>query len=158
PSLAEDPASAPVADLSGMLSAIEAVRREVRAAGEDFDTALHLITERALSLTGARGAGVALLTEDKMIGRARAGRPAPPLATPVDVKQGLSGECVRSGRLVACEDTEADSRVDREACRGLGISSVLAAPIVADFRVVGLLEVFSPYPRAFSKVHETALD
>jgi len=28
--------SAPVADLSGMLSAVEVVRREVRAAGDDF--------------------------------------------------------------------------------------------------------------------------
>lgn len=150
--------SAPVADLSGMLSAVEAVRREVRAASDDLDVALHLIAERALSLTGASGGALALLTDDKMICRARAGDPAPPLKTPVDVKQGLSGECVRSGHPVACEDTETDPRVDREICRGMGIGSMLAAPIVSDFRVVGLLEVFSPHPRSFTNVHETALD
>jgi hypothetical protein len=149
---------APVPDLSGMLSAVEAVRREVRAAGDDFDAALHLITERALSLTGASGAALAFLTEDKMTCRACAGEPALPLGTAVDAKQGLSGECVRSGRMVACEDAETDPRVDREICRMLGIGSILATPIFSDFRVVGLLEVFSPHPRAFTEVHETALD
>jgi hypothetical protein len=76
----------------------------------------------------------------------------------VDVKQGLSGECVRTGFLVSCEDTENDSRVDPEVCRTLGIGSLMAAPIVSDFRVVGLLEVFSPHPRGFTKAHETVLN
>ncbi len=157
PSL-QSAASAPVADLSGMLSAVEAVRREVRSTGDDFDAVLHLITERALSLTGASGGALAFLTDGKMICRACAGEPALPLGTAVDVKQGLSGECVRSGRMVACEDTETDPRVDREICQTLGIGSILAAPIFSDFRVVGLVEVFSPRPRAFTEIHETALD
>jgi hypothetical protein len=152
------PISSAVPDLSGMLSAVEAVRREVRAAGDDLEVVLPLITERALSLTGASGAALALLTGDKMICRASAGEPALPLGTAVDAKQGLSGECVRSGRMVACEDTKADSRVDGEICRMLDIGSILAAPIVSDFRVIGLLEVFSPRPQAFTEVHETALE
>ena len=150
--------AAPVPDLSGMLSAVEAVRREVRAAGDDFDAALHLITERALTLTGASGAALAFLTDDKMICRASVGEPALPLGTAVDVKQGITGECIRTGRMVACEDVETDPRVDREICQVLGIGSILATPIVADFKVVGLLEVFSPLPHAFTHVHETALD
>ena len=147
-----------VPDLSGMLSAVEAVRREVRAAGDDFSAVLQLITERTLSLTGASGAALAFLTDDKMICRACAGEPALPLGTAVEVKHGLSGECVRSGCMVACEDADTDPRVDREICRMLGIGSILAAPIFSDFRVVGLLEVFSPQARAFTQVHETALD
>ncbi len=149
--------AAPVADLNETLSAIDDVRSDVRAAA-DFDAALHLITERALRLTGASGAALAFLTDDKMICRASAGEPALPLGTSVDAKQGLTGECVRSGRMVACEDAEADQRVDREICRMLGIGSILATPIVADFRVVGLIEIFSPHARAFADVHETVLD
>jgi hypothetical protein len=34
----------------------------------------------------------------------------------------------------------------------------MAAPIVSDFRVVGLLEVFSPHLSGFTKAHETVLD
>ena len=137
---------------------VEAVRREVREIGDDVDAVLQFVTERALSLTGASGAALAFLTDDKMICRARAGEPAPPLGASVDVKQGLSGECVRTGFLVSCEDTENDSRVDPEVCRTLGIGSLMAAPIVSDFRVVGLLEVFSPRPRAFTKAYETVLN
>src|SRR5712664_3970221 len=97
----------PISDGSATVSLVEAVRREVR---EHVDAVLHLITERALSLTGASGAALAFLTDDKMICRARAGEPAPPLGAPVDAKHGLSGECVRSGLLVSCEDTENDPR------------------------------------------------
>src|SRR6266478_1285283 len=148
----------PISDGSATVSSAEAVRREVREIGDDVDAVLHLITERVLSLTGASGAALAFLTDDRMICRARAGEPAPPLGAPVDAKHGLSGECVRSGLLVSCEDTENDPRVDAEICRTLGIGSLMAAPIVSDFRVVGLLETFSPHPRAFTKAHETVLD
>ena len=148
----------PISDGSGPLSSVETVRREVRRIGDDVAAVLHLITERALSLTGANGAALAFLTDDRMICRARAGEPAPPLGAPVDAKHGLSGECVRSGLLVSCEDTEKDPRVDAEICRAMGIGSLMAAPIVSDFRVVGLLEIFSPHPRAFTKAHETVLD
>ena len=148
----------PIPDRSGLLSAVEAVRREIHEMADDVDAVLQLVTERALTLTGASGAALAFLTEDKMICRARAGEPAPPLGTPVNVKEGLSGECVRSDLLVSCEDTENDPRVDPEVCRALGIGSMMAAPIVSYLRVVGLLEVFSPHPRGFAKVHEAVLD
>jgi GAF domain-containing protein len=137
---------------------VEAVRREIHEIGDDVDAVLQLVTERALTLTGASGAALAFLTEGTMICRARAGEPAPPLGTPVNVKEGLSGECVRSDLLVSCEDTENDPRVDPEVCRTLGIGSMMAAPIVSYLRVVGLLEVFSPHPRGFAKVHEAVLD
>jgi hypothetical protein len=150
--------SAAEEDGSETLSSVEAVGRKVREIGDDVDTVLHLITERALNLTGASGAALAFLTDDRMICRARAGDPSPPLGAPVDAKQGLSGECVRSGLLVSCEDPENDPRVDPEICRALGIGSLMAAPIVCDFRVVGLLEIFSSHPRAFTKAHETVLD
>ncbi len=148
----------PMPDRSGMLSSLEAVRREVREIGEeDVDAVLQLITESALSLTGASGAALAFLTDDEMICRARAGEPAPPLGAPVDVQQGLSGECVRTGLLVWCQDMENDQRIDPEVGRRLGIGSLIAAPIVSDFRVVGLLEIFSPHLRRFVKDHETVL-
>jgi hypothetical protein len=148
----------PISDGSELLSSLKTVRREVREIGDDVGAVLRLITERALSLTGASGAALAFLTDDRMICRARAGGPAPPLGAPVDAKHGLSGECVRTGLLVSCQDTENDPRVDAEICRALGIGSLMAAPIVCDFRVVGLLEIFSPHPRAFTKAHETVLD
>ena len=148
----------PISDGSGNRSSVEAVRREVREIGDDVDAVLQLITERVLSLTGASGAALAFLTDDKMICRAHAGDPAPPLGAPLDMNQGLSGECVRTGLLVSCEDMENDPRVHPDIGRALGIGSLMAAPIVSDFRVVGLLEAFSPHAHSFTKAHGTALD
>jgi len=148
----------PMPDQSEALSSVEAVRSEVGAIGDDIDAVLQLITERALNLTEASGAALAFLTDGQMICRARAGEPAPPLGAPVDVKRGLSGECVRSGRLVSCEVTENDPRIGPEIGRALGIGSLIAAPIMSDFRVVGLLEVFSPYPHSFTKADAMVLD
>jgi putative methionine-R-sulfoxide reductase with GAF domain len=156
--VAKAPSIVPVSDGSAIISAVEAVRLVVRDIGDDLDAILQLVAERALSFTGASGAALAFLTDDKMICRARAGEMAPPLETPVDVTQGLTGECVRSGVLVSCEDTENDPRVDPEVCRIWGIGSLMAAPIVDNLQVIGLLEVFSPHPRSFTDVHRTVLE
>ena len=148
----------PVADLSSLLFAVDAVRRELRSRQDDFDAAVQLLTERAVSLTGATGGALAISTNGEMVCRASTGEPAPPVQSIVDVKQGFSGECVRNARTAVCEDAESDPRLDRELCRFLGIRSILAAPIVSNFRTVGLLEVLSPAPRAFAKIHEIVLE
>jgi putative methionine-R-sulfoxide reductase with GAF domain len=141
---------------------VEEISSEARASeiAETNDSAavLQLVAERALNLTGASGAALAFVINDQMICSARAGELSPPLGTPIDSKQGLSGECIRTGLVVSCEDLEDDPRVDPEIGRALGIGSLLAIPIVSDFRVIGLLEVFSPYPHAFTSADATALE
>jgi len=125
--------------------------------GIHADALFQLITERAVALTGASAAALAFLTGGKMICRARSGKSAPPLAAPIDIERGLSGECVRTGTVVSCEDLGNDSRLDPEIGRALGIGSLMALPIVSNFRVAGLLEVFSPHPHTFTKAHSAAL-
>ena len=149
---------APIFDRTARLSPLEAVRREVRELGYDVDEALQIITERAMSLTGATGAALAFLKDDSMIWRARAGEPSPPVGATVDITQGLSGECVRSGLVVSCGDTDNDPRVDPEICRVLGIGSLMVCPIVSDFKVIGLLEIFSPHANSFTRAHGTVLE
>lgn len=119
---------------------------------------LQPIVEEALAVTGASGAALGLLTDGKMLCRATVGDPSPPLNSEVDSKSGLSGECIRTGLPVLCEDTTTDPRVDPEVCRILGIRSLMAVPIFSNFRVVGLLEVFSPDARAFTPVHGSVLE
>ena len=147
-----------VPDLSSLLFAVDAVHREVQSYKGDFERIFSLISERAVSLTGATGAALAIKTGDRMLCRASTGEPAPPLQSVVEVKQGLSGESVRTASTTTCEDSETDSRVDRDICRFLGIRSMMATPIFTDVRVVGLLEVFSPRPGAFAKIHEIVLE
>ncbi len=149
-----------------LLSDLDDVRREVREiktrdveTGEDSTEAIcQLITERAMTLTGASGSALALLTNGRVVCRKRAGDPAPPLGSEVDVQEGLSGECARTGQRVLCADTDTDTRVDAELCRALGIRSLLATPVVSDLRVIGLLEVFSPQAGRFADAEGPTLE
>lgn len=145
-------------DHTTVLAALAAVKREVSGLARDREAALQLIAERAEGFTKATGAAIALADGPDMVCRASAGSDAPPLGTRLQVGSGFSGECVKTGKLLCCEDSEEDLRVDRESCRFLGIRSMLAAPVFRDGRVIGLLEIFSPLPRAFDSSHRLVME
>jgi hypothetical protein len=125
---------------------------EVEPKRFDRETTLQSIAERALTLTRATGAAIALSegNDSEMICVASAGDDAPPVGSRLHVGSGFSGECVRTGRSLRCDDSETDDRVDREGCKSLGIRSLVAVPIRQGSKVAGLLEVFSPQPYAFN--------
>lgn len=148
-------------DYSSILSALVAVKREVELTGTDLGKALQLLAVRAKSLTRASGAAIALAKDsaaEEMICQARAGSDAPGLGAKLQVGSGFSGECVRSGKTLRCDDAETDDRVDREGCRQLGIRSILATPVTRHDSVVGILEVFSPTARSFTLNEEKTLE
>jgi hypothetical protein len=138
-------------------TALTAVKREVESIGPDLNVSLQLIAEQALAFTRATGAAIALSQGGEMVCLASAGSNAPGRGIRLQAGSGFSGECVRSGRLLRCEDSETDPSVDRESCRALGVRSMVAVPIRADDAVIGLLEVFSPKPNAFSASDNTIL-
>lgn len=141
------------------LAALGAVRREAESLGSDLAAVLRLIATRAQTLLRASGAAIALASEDPdvMVCRASSGADAPPVGARLQVGSGFSGECVRSAKLLRCDDSETDLVVDRESCRGLGIRSILAAPLAAGEKVIGIIEVFASAPGAFSDNESTAL-
>jgi putative methionine-R-sulfoxide reductase with GAF domain len=148
----QDPQNfAPRQNYTDLLSAAAAVEREVETLGTDFEAILLLIASRARSLLRASGAAIALAGKDAgtMICSASAGESAPPVGAALQVGSGFSGECVRTGKLLRCEDTETDERVDRQSCRALGVRSIMAAPVRMEEKAIGLLEVFSADPGAF---------
>ena len=140
-----------------LLSAASAVQKEAESLGPDLEAVLALVASRSRSLLRASGAAVALEEgsegTDTMICRASAGPSAPPVGANLHVGSGFSGECVRSGKLLRCDDTETDDRVDRQSCRALGIRSIIAAPLRVGEKekIVGLLELFSAQPGAFGE-------
>jgi N-acetylmuramoyl-L-alanine amidase len=119
---------------------------------EEFALAeiLELVAHRALSITGADGVAIALAEEDAVVCRASAGRIAPQPGVRLDPASGFSGACLRSGETVRCDDSENDPRVDAEAARSLSARSMIAVPLEAKKRVVGLVEAFSSQPFSFS--------
>jgi GAF domain/PilZ domain len=115
----------------------------------DMSAALNLIASRACSITRGTGAAVALIGENGMTCRAIAGTAVPEIGTRVDLTAGFTGECIRTARPLRCDDAESDTWADAEACRQLGIRSILAAPVLYERDLVGLVEVFSTRPFAF---------
>ena len=115
----------------------------------DLNASLKLIASRAYSITRGSGAAVALIGENGMTCRAIAGTAVPEIGARVDLTAGFTGECIRIARPLRCDDAESDAWADAEACRELGIRSILAAPVLYERDLVGLLEVFSSRPFAF---------
>jgi TonB family protein len=124
-----------------------------RPAGVEDEVVLRKIAEAALSATGADGAALALRRDGEVVCVARAGEMAPPLDARLDDSSGISGECLRQGQALRCEDTETDDRVDAEACRSLGLRSLAVAAVQQGDQVVGILEVFSQHPSTFTERH-----
>ena len=121
------------------------------------DALLKLTAERALVWTPAVGAALAFKHKGTMICRAIAGAGTPPLGCRLETNSGFSGECVRTGKALRCDDTEIDVRLNADTCRQMGIRSILAVPILHGREVVGLLEVFSCWPSAFTDAHVAVL-
>jgi putative methionine-R-sulfoxide reductase with GAF domain len=122
----------------------------------DVNAALRNISTQARVLTDATGVAIALAHKNSMICRASVGH-APSLGSRLDTASGFSGECVRTGKALRCDDSESDPRVDLASCRRLGIRSIVAIPIRAGNQTVGLMEAFSPKPSAFSDWHVSVL-
>jgi len=126
----------------------------------DLDAALQLLAERAQYITGASGAAIALRrgVAHDMLCRASAGSNAPELGSLLSTEFGLSGESVRSRKVLRCDDAERDPRVNRDGCRQLGIASVVVMPIAGDEEVIGVFELFSGKSHAFNERDLVALE
>lgn len=128
------------------------------AAQRDLNAALQLLAERAQYITSAAGAAIALEDGTEMVCRASAGHSAPEVGATLDVNTGLSGESVRTGLLLHCNDTEGDTRVNHETCRMLGIGSLLVMPLIVRQKVIGLFELLSEKAHAFQEHDIAALE
>lgn len=119
---------------------------------------LQLVTERMREQTGATGAAVALEQSGEMVCRASTGETAPDIGTPLRLEGSFTGRCIQSGAALRCDDTDSDPRVNPEACQVLGIRSMLVVPIRAHDHIMGVVEVLSDQPRAFTNAHQTSLE
>ena len=133
--------------------------RELVAAGEHhLDPMLAAISDAAVMLTGATGVALAMWKDGAMVCRARSGETAPPMGARLSAETGISGECLRTGKIQHCVDTEKNRLVDVEVCRTLGLRSIAVIPIQGDRGNNGILEAFSTEPAAFSAHHLAVLE
>jgi TonB family protein len=144
-------------DLTGILE------QHVRA-GFPHELALDLVLNelvvRAAEATRAAAAALALLRGDEMVCRAATGQLAPDLGVPLNTRDGLSGACLQTRQPQLSVDTEFDPRIDPIVSRRLGIRSILIVPVfdIKNSQFMGVLEVFSTTPAAFSHTDQKLLE
>jgi TonB family protein len=133
------------------------LRGAITAGASGLGPILNTIAEAAQTLTAATGSALALRRGGMIVCCARSGETAPELGARVSEDSGISGECMRTGKVLRCDDTQKDYRVNPEACRRLGIHSIAVVPLCGPEQVTGLLEVFSTRPYAFNDEHVSLL-
>lgn len=120
-----------------------------------LDSPMRLVLDRAVGLTRASGAAIGLVSDSQMHCHATMGSGVPPLGARVSTDHGISGMCVRTGQAWRCDQVTGDPFVDLQACRSLGVQSLVVAPLVHLKNVLGILEVLSTEPYAFDD-HDVA--
>jgi protein TonB len=126
------------------------LRKMISSGTQPTDTILGAIAVAAHSLTGATGAAVAMPRDGTVVCLGRSGESAPELGARLRVDAGISGECLRTGVIMRCDDASRDRHVDAEVCRQLGLQSIAVVPLRGQHGRVGVLEAFSTETYAFT--------
>jgi PAS domain S-box-containing protein len=136
-------------DLAGRLAGVVAAQQEVLGSITDLDRVLERVVESSTELTEGSGAVVELVDGDVLVYRAASGAAKQHLGFSLPLKGSLSGHAVAERSVIRCDDTETDPRVDLDACRRIGVRSMIVAPLIEGDRAIGVLKVYSDKPAAF---------
>jgi len=139
------------------LSAIIATQHDIATAGQNFMAVMTLIAERTQKLTRASGAAIELIERDELVYRVGTGTASRHVGLRLAIASSLSGKCMRLNEILRCDDTESDPRVNREACRKIGLRSMVVVPLYHNGGAVGVLKVLATKPNAFSERDARAL-
>jgi TonB family protein len=126
------------------------LRQIIAADTQKTETVLGSIAEATRSLTRATGAAIAMPRDGAVRCVGRSGETAPELGARLNVDSGISGECLRTGTVLRCDDASRDFHVDAEVCRQLGLQSIAVVPLRGQHGRVGVLEAFSTRSYAFN--------
>lgn len=125
------------------------IQTELLKLGSDLGKVMQWVVEETLQLIDADGAAIELAEAGEMVYRATSGIAAPELGMRLRIDASLSGLSVVIGEVITCEDAELDDRVDKEACRKLGLRSMIVLPLKFTGLTVGVLKAMSIQPRKF---------
>jgi diguanylate cyclase (GGDEF)-like protein len=117
---------------------------------------MQYVVEQTLPLIEADGAAIELAEDGDMVYRAASGIAKDQLGLRLKIEASLSGLSVKTGEILSCADSETDPRVDRLACRKMGLRSMIVMPLKYREMTVGVLKAMSAHPDKF-KQHDVTL-
>lgn len=135
------------------LSHVIAIQQEIATTELSRQPLMELICLRSQEATDAVGAAIELIEKDEMVYAASSGTAAPHKGFRLQVANSFSGLCVLTGEVLKCTDADTDGRVDREACRKIGVGSMICVPLRYREEVIGVLKVLWDRPAGFSNRH-----
>ena len=143
-------ADAEVRRTSETTAGILAALQEIAISDGSLQEMMRLMAERSQALTRATGGVIEIIEGTDLIYRAGSGAAADKIGLRIPREGSFSGLAVQSGVALVCDDTETDHRVNRAACRQVGIRSMVVVPLRDGQKVVGVLKVTSDQVLAFS--------
>jgi PAS domain S-box-containing protein len=135
--------------LGWLLKGVLEIQGLITDAEFDLDALMQRIVDVAETLTEAKGAVVELAAGDEMVYRCASKSIAHHVGLRLGRAASLSGLCVAEARALRCDDTESDGRVDKEACRRVGVRSMVCVPLLRRGSAVGVLKVMGSEAHAF---------
>ncbi len=142
---------------SEQLMQIIRIQSEIAKLGLDLGGVMQYVVEQTLPLIEADGAAIELAEDGDMVYRAASGIAGDQLGLRLKVAGSLSGLSVRTGETLSCADSETDARVDRLACRKIGLRSMIVMPLKYRNSSVGVLKAMSAQPAKFTASDITLL-
>lgn len=140
------------------LYAIILLQNQVFQEGFNLDKIINLIAHKCHDAIQGEGTVVELVEGEDLVYRAVAGQSPANLGLRVKLNNSLSGRAIKQRAILRCEDAETDDRVDKDACRKVGLRSMVVAPLYKDATIVGVLKVFSSQPNQFTEREQVMLE
>jgi hypothetical protein len=123
----------------------------------DPESQLQAILQLAMDKTAATGAAIVIRTDNVALCRASIGS-APEVGGRLQPGISLSALCLATAEVLISNDTHTDWGLDSQLCKQADIRSILALPIKEDPGIVGVLELVSDKPNAFSQRNIAAMN
>lgn len=134
------------------------VQTEIAQLGMDLSSIMNLVTQRSQIITNADGASIELIEQKELVYSAVSGIADKFLGLRLNIENSLSGECIKKRVPLISNDTENDDRVNKAACRKIGLNSMIVVPLIYKDDVVGIMKVLSKNVGHFQEEDITTLE
>jgi hypothetical protein len=124
-----------------ILTRVVEIREQIRNHQLDLQATTTLVARRIREMTEASGAAVGILNGNDLEYLAATGSASRALGTRAPFDLSLAAECLRTGLILRCPESDRDNRLKLDLCGPLHIQSLIAVPIMFETRAVGVLEL-----------------
>jgi PAS domain S-box-containing protein len=139
------------------LSYIISTQYEIATLGLDLKNLMNLIVERAQTLTLGEGVVIEILEGDELVYQAGAGKGVEHLGFRLKAEGSFSGKSIVEEQTLRSDDTYVDPHVNVEACKKVGVRSMIVVPLRNNRKIIGVLKSYSSRAYAFSELHLNSL-